>query len=162
MTASASVIGAPIPRIEGPEKVTGRALYAADISLPGMLWGKILRSPYPHARIQRIDASRAWSVPGVRAVVTGQDVPGHYIGKILRDMPVLCWDRVRYIGDRVAAVAAETPEAAEEALGLIEVDYEDLPAVFDPLEALRPEAPLLHDDAAAYDGAPMRIWATGV
>ncbi|HTE83617.1 MAG TPA: xanthine dehydrogenase family protein molybdopterin-binding subunit [Dehalococcoidia bacterium] len=162
MTASASVIGTSVPRIEGPEKVTGRARYAADVLLPGMLWGKILRSPRPHARIRSIEASKSWSVPGVRAVVTGQDVPGHYIGKILRDMPVLCWDRVRYIGDRVAAVAAETPEAAEEALGLIEVDYVDLPAVFDPLEALKPEAPLIHDDAAAYDGMPQKIVATDV
>jgi CO/xanthine dehydrogenase Mo-binding subunit len=162
MTASPSVIGAPVPRIEGREKVTGRARYAADVSLPGMLWGKILRSSVPHARILRVDASKAWGVPGVRAVVTGQDIPGRYIGKILRDMPVLCWDRVRYIGDRVAAVAAETPEAAEEAIARIEVDYEQLPAVFDPIEALRPDAPLLHDDAAGYDGAPMRIWATGV
>src|SRR6266571_4355995 len=162
MTAAPSVIGARVPRIEGSEKVTGRAHYAADVILPGMLWGKILRSTRPHARIRRIDASAARQVPGVRAVVTGQDVPGHYIGKILRDMPVLCWDRVRYVGDRVAAVAAETPEAAEEALGLIEVDYDDLPAVFDPLEALKPQAPLLHDDAAAYDGMPMRIVATDV
>jgi CO/xanthine dehydrogenase Mo-binding subunit len=162
MTASPSVIGAPVPRIEGPEKVTGRARYAADINHPGMLWGKILRSPVPHARILRINASKAWNVPGVRAVVTGQDIPGHYIGKILRDMPVLCWDRVRYIGDRVAAVAADTPEAAEEALGQIEVEYEELPAVFDPVEAMQPDAPLVHENAAGYDGAPMRIWATGV
>jgi CO/xanthine dehydrogenase Mo-binding subunit len=159
---TASVIGAPAPRIEGPEKVTGRARYTADVLLPGALWGKILRSPVPHARIVRIDASRAWSVPGVRAVVTGKDVPGHYIGKVLRDMPVLCWDRVRYIGDRVAAVAADTEEAAEEALRLIEVEYEELPAVFDPLEALEPGAPLLHDDVAAYDGAPRQTLATDV
>src|SRR5687767_10622319 len=99
MTATSPVIGAPVPRIEGPEKVTGRALYAADISLPELLWGRILRSPYPHARIRRIDTTAAQRVPGVRAVVTGRDVPGHYIGKILRDMPVLCWDRVRYVGD---------------------------------------------------------------
>jgi CO/xanthine dehydrogenase Mo-binding subunit len=162
MTASPSVIGARVPRIEGPEKVTGRARYAADVNLPGMLFGKILRSPVTHARIVRVDASKAWRVPGVRAVVTGQDIHGHYIGKILRDMPVLCWDRVRYVGDRVAAVAAETAEAAEEAIALIEVEYEELPAVFDPIEALRPDAPLVHDDPAAYDGAPMRIWATGV
>ncbi len=159
---TASVIGAPVPRIEGPEKVTGRARYAADVLLPGTLWGRILRSPYPHARIARLDASRAWSVPGVRAVVTGQDIPGHYIGKVLRDMPVLCWDRVRYVGDRVAAVAAETEEAAAQALNLIEVEYEELPAVFDPIEALKPQAPLLHDDVAAYDGAPRQTLAADV
>jgi len=162
MTTAVPVIGASVPRIEGPEKVTGRAHYAADILLPGMLWGKILRSPYPHARILRIDASKAWSVPGVRAVLTGNDVRGHYQGKILRDLPVLCWDRVRYVGDRVAAVAAETVEAADAALERIEVEYEELPAVFDPLEALDPRAPLLHDDVTAYAGAPARILATDV
>jgi CO/xanthine dehydrogenase Mo-binding subunit len=162
MTMASPIIGAPVPRIEGPEKVTGRARYAADVLLPGMLFGKILRSPIPHGRIRRIDASAARKAPGVRAVVTGQDVPGLYIGKILRDMPVLCWDRVRYAGDRVAALAADTPEQAEEALKLIEVEYEELPAVFDPIEALRPEAPLLHEDAAGYAGMPMQIVATDV
>jgi CO/xanthine dehydrogenase Mo-binding subunit len=162
MTSLSPIIGAPVPRIEGPEKVTGRARYAADVALPGMLWGKILRSPHPHARIRRIDAAAARRVPGVHAVVTGQDVPGHYIGKVLRDLPVLCWDRVRYVGDRVAAVAAETVAAAEEALRLIDVEYELLPAVFDPLEAMRSDAPLLHDDVAAYAGAPQRILATDV
>lgn len=162
MDFQSTLIGAPVTRIEGPEKVTGRTRFAADVDLPGMLWGKILRSPYPHARIRRIDASAAWRVPGVKAVVTGQDAPGRYMGKVLRDMPVLCWDRVRYIGDRVAAVAAETAEAAEEALLLIDVDYEVLPAVFDPLEAMRPDAPLLHDDVAAYQGAPLHNLATDV
>jgi CO/xanthine dehydrogenase Mo-binding subunit len=154
LTAPSAVIGAPVPRIEGPDKVTGRAGFAADVVLPGMLWGKVLRSPYPHASIRSIDASRAWTVPGVRAVVTGRDVAGRYMGKGLRDWPVLCWDRVRYAGDRVAAVAAETLEAAEDALALIEVDYEQLPAVFDPLEAMQPGAPLLHEDVTVYEGAP--------
>ena len=162
MDRQATIIGAPVSRIEGPEKVTGRTHYTADTDLPGMLWGKILRSPHPHARIRRIDATAAWSVPGVKAVVTGQDVPGHLMGKVLRDMPVLCWDRVRYIGDRVAAVAAETPEAAEQALSLIDVDYELLPAVFDPIDAMRPDAPLLHDDIASYEGAPLAVLARDV
>ena len=157
-----TIIGAPVPQIEGPAKVTGRTRYAADVDLPGMLWGKILRSPHPHARILRIDASAARSVPGVKAVITGQDAPGHLMGKVLRDMPVLCWDKVRYIGDRVAAVAAETPEAAEEALLLIQVDYELLPAVFDPMEAIKPDAPLIHDDIASYHGAPLDVLATDV
>ena len=161
MDMQATLIGAPVSQIHGPEKVTGRTRFAADVDIPGMLWGKILRSPHPHARIRRIDASAAWSVPGVKAVVTGQDAPGHLMGKVLRDMPVLCWDRVRYIGDRVAAVAAETPEAAEEALLRIDVDYEVLPAVFDPMEAMRPDAPLLHDDVASYAGAPLDVLATG-
>ena len=157
-----TIIGAPVPQIEGPDKVTGRTHYAADVDLPGMLWGKILRSPHPHARILRIDASATRSVPGVKAVITGQDAPGHLMGKVLRDMPVLCWDKVRYIGDRVAAVAAETPEAAEEALLLIQVDYELLPAVFDPMEAMKPDAPLIHDDIASYHGAPLDVLATDV
>ena len=132
MDMPVTMIGAPVAHITGPDKVTGRTRFAAGAALPGMLWGKVLRSPHPHARIRRIDASAAWRVPGVKAVVTGQDAPGHLMGKVLRDMPVLCWDRVRYIGDRVAAVAAETPEAAEEALLRIDVDYDVLPAVFGP------------------------------
>ena len=156
------IVGTSVPRAEGPDKVTGRTRYAADIPREGLLWGKILRSPHPHARIRRIDTDRARSAPGVKAVVTGQDVPNHFMGKQILDMPVLCWDRVRYIGDRVAAVAAETPEAAEAALGLIEVDYEVLPAVFDPLAATEPGAPLIHDDVAGYDGAPHERLATDV
>ena len=119
--AAVTVVGAPVPRAEGPDKVTGRSIYAADVNLPGLLWGKILRSPYPHARIRHIDPSRARQVPGVRAVITGQEIPGHLMGKMIRDLPVLCWERVRFVGDRVAAVAADTPDAAEEALGLIDV-----------------------------------------
>ena len=162
MGMQSTIIGAPVSQIQGPEKVTGRTRFAADIDVPGMLWGKILRSPHPHARIRRIDASAAWSIPGVKAVVTGQDTPGRLMGKVLRDMPVLCWDRVRYIGDRVAAVAAETPEAAEEALLRIDVDYEVLPAVFDPMKSMRPDAPLLHDDVASYVGAPLDVLAPDV
>jgi CO/xanthine dehydrogenase Mo-binding subunit len=162
MTTLATPIGAPVGRIEGPAKVTGETRYAGDIDLPGMLWGAILRSPYPHARIKSIDASAARKAPGVHAVVTGQDAPGHTMGKILRDVPVLCWDRVRYVGDRVAAVAAESKEAAEAALELIEVEYEELPAVFDPLEATRPEAPLIHEDPKTYPGFPMQRDGTDV
>ena len=157
MAKAKSVIGASIARVEGAEKVSGRALYAADIRLPGMLWAKVLRSPHPHARIAHIDASRAWEVEGVRAIITGQDVVGRFMGKNIRDIPVLCWDKVRFVGDRVAAVAAETPDAAEEALGHIKVEYEELPAVFDPLAAMQPDAPRVHDDVASYDGAPKEL-----
>lgn len=156
------IVGAGVPRADGPDKVTGRTRYAADIPQDGLLWGKVLRSPHPHARIRSIDASRARTAPGVRAVVTGRDVPGLYMGKQIRDMPVLCWDRVRYIGDRVAAVAADTPGAAEAALSLIEVDYEVLPAVFDPVAAAEPGAPLLHEDVGGYDGAPQERLAADV
>ena len=157
MARAESVIGAPVGRVEGVEKVSGRALYAADVQMAGVLWGKILRSPYPHARLVRVDAAEALKVRGVHAVVTGKDVPGHYQGKSIRDVPVLCWDKVRFIGDRVAAVAAETAEAAEEALGRIHVEYEELPAVFDPLKAMEPGAPIVHDDPGSYDGAPQDI-----
>jgi len=157
MAKAQSVIGARVARVDGAEKVSGQALYAADVPLPGALWGKILRSPYPHARIVAIDPSKAWKVEGVRAIVTGKDEPGHYQGKSIRDIPVLCWDKACYIGDRVAAVAAESREAAEEAIDLIEVEYEELPAVFDPLKAMEPGAPILHDDPSAYDGAPQDI-----
>jgi CO/xanthine dehydrogenase Mo-binding subunit len=157
MAKPQSIIGAPVGRVEGAEKVSGAALYAADVTMPDALWGKILRSPYPHARILRVDVAKAWSIEGVKAIVTGKDEPNHYQGKSIRDIPVLCWDKVRFIGDRVAAVAAESHDAAEEALNLIEVEYEELPAVFDPLEAMKPGAPILHDDASSYDGAPQDI-----
>ena len=162
MQSVSAVIGAPIPHIEGKGKITGHAMYAADVTLPGMLTARVLRSPHPHARIVRADAAPARQVPGVRAALTGQDVPGHLWGKVMRDMPVLCWDRVRFIGDRVAAVAAETPEAAEAALDAILVEYELLPAVFDPLIAMEPDAPLLHADPSSYEGAPRERMATDV
>ena len=162
MVFKSDIIGQSVQRIDGPDKVTGETLYTADVILPGMLCGKILRSPYPHARVRSIDTTKAWAVPGVKAIVTGQDAKGALQGKILRDMPVLCWDTVRYIGDRVAAVAAETPEAAEEALIALEVDYEVLPAVFDPMEAQKPDAPLLHEDIASYVGAPLELMAPDV
>jgi CO/xanthine dehydrogenase Mo-binding subunit len=157
MTNPSSIIGAPVWRVEGADKVSGRAAYGADVHFPDMLWGKILRSPYPHARILNIDTSKARQVAGVRAIVTGKDEPNHYQGKSIRDIPVLCWDKVRYVGDKVAAVAAESRDAAEEAINLIEVEYEELPAVFDVLEAMKPGAPILHDDAPSYDGAPADI-----
>jgi CO/xanthine dehydrogenase Mo-binding subunit len=158
--ADHKIVGTSVPRGEGGGKVSGQTVYAADVKLAGLLWAKILRSPHPHARVRRVDVSRAEKVPGVCAIITGADVEGFLIGKQIRDMPVLCWDKVRFIGDRVAAVAAETFDAAEEAIRLIEVDYELLPAVFDPLEAMAPTAPKLHDDVADYDGAPKKLLAT--
>src|SRR5262245_6658195 len=156
------VVGTPVPRDEGSDKVSGRTVYAADVNLVGTLWAKILRSPHAHARIRHIDVSKAQRVPGVKAILTGAEIEGHLVGKQIRDLPVLCWDRVRFVGDRVAAVAAETVDAAEEAIQLIDVDYETLPAVFDPLEAMDPSAPLLHENVAQYDGAPKNILATGL
>jgi len=148
------VVGTAVPRAEGSDKVSGRTLYAADVNLPGTLWAKILRSPHPHARILNIDVSKAQRIRGVKAILTGSEVQGHLIGKQIRDMPVLCWDRVRFVGDRVAAVAAESVDAAQEAVNVIDVDYESLAAVFDPLEAMQPSAPRLHDDVTVYDGGP--------
>src|SRR4029434_6887159 len=141
-----TTIGQPTPRVEGQEKVTGAMRYTADVALPGTLWGRALRSPLPHARIRRIDTSRAQQVSGVDAVLTGADVRGIRYGRRLFDVPVLAEDQVRFVGERVDAVAAEDRDAAEEALVLIEVEYEELPAVFDPLEALAEHAPILHPE----------------
>ena len=159
MAKNSSVIGAAVGRVEGADKVSGTAIYGADVHFADALWGKILRSPYPHARIKNIDTSKAWKVAGVKAIVTGKDEPEHYQGKSIRDIPVLCWDKVRFVGDRVAAVAAEDRDAAEEACSLIDVEYEELPAVFDVLDAMKPDAPVLHVNAPAYDGAPKDIMA---
>jgi CO/xanthine dehydrogenase Mo-binding subunit len=159
MAKPSSIIGAGVGRVEGADKVSGQATYGADVHLPGTLWGKILRSPYPHARIKSIDTSKAWKVAGVKAIVTGKDEPEHYQGKSIRDIPVLCWDKVRFVGDKVAAVAAESRDAAEEAVNLIDVEYEQQPAVFDVLDAMKPDAPILHDNAPGYDGAPADIMA---
>jgi CO/xanthine dehydrogenase Mo-binding subunit len=149
-----TAIGQPTTRIEGHDKVTGATRYTADVALPGTLWGRALRSPLPHARILRLDTSRAQQVPGIQAVLTGADVRGIRYGRRLFDVPVLAEDRVRFIGERVAAVAAEDRDAADEALALINVDYEELPAVFDPLQALKEDAPILHPDVNSYLGLP--------
>ena len=131
-------------RVDGPDKVTGRARYAGDLTRPGMLWGKVLRSPLPHARIVAVDTRAAQALPGVLAVLTGEDLPDVRVGRSVRDMPVLARGKVRFIGEKVAAVAAATEEIAEAAVGLIHVAYEELPAVFDPLAAIRLGAPLVH------------------
>ena len=154
MTTTTRAIGQSVVRGEGPDKVTGRSVYAADVSLPGMLWGKVLRSPFPHARIVSIDTTAARAVPGVHAVITAADLLDSLVGRRLRDMPVLARDVVRFVGEKVAAVAAETEEAAEEALLLIDVEYEELPAVFDAHEAMEPDAPTLHQGLSGYEGLP--------
>lgn len=144
--AEYSYLGKSLPRIIDQDKLTGKSLYATDINLPGMLWGKLLHSPHAHARILSIDVSKAVKLPGVKAVVTSADAPGQRMGRWLQDRPILAQGEVRYIGEPVAAVAAIDPETAEEALELIKVKYEELPAVFDPLEAMKPDAPLVHTD----------------
>lgn len=154
MTTTYATIGQPVARGEGTDKVSGQAVYAADITLPGMLWGQVLRSPFPHARIVHIDARRARELPGVHAVLTGPDLPDRRVGRLLRDCPVLARDKVLFIGEKVAAVAAESPDIAEEALLLIDVEYAELPAVFDPAIAMTADVPTLHENLAAYPGLP--------
>jgi CO/xanthine dehydrogenase Mo-binding subunit len=136
-------VGKSYPRLD-VEKVTGRAAYIGDIKLPRMLHGKILYSNRPHARIKHIDTSKAERLPGVRAVITGFTVPEVQVG-FLGDQTPLKKDKVRQFRDEVAAVAAIDEDIAEEALTLIRVEYEDLPAAFDPIEAMKPDAPLIHE-----------------
>ncbi len=119
-------LGKPIPRVEGLEKVTGTTQFAADLAVPDALWSKVLRSPLPHARLVRVDTSKAKECPGVHAVLCGSDLPPLFIGLRMKDMPILAQERVRFVGEPVAAVAAESPEIAEEALGLIDVQYEEI------------------------------------
>ncbi len=145
-----SVIGTRVASEGGHDKVSGQTLYPADIALPGMTWGKVLRSPLPHARIVNIDTSRAERVPGVRAVITGADTAGMRVGRLIYDVPLLADGKVRFVGERVAAVAADDPEAAEEGLAQIDVEYEELPAVFGALEALEAGAPLVHEEGSSY------------
>ncbi len=143
-------IGKSYRRLDYETKVTGRAQYLADMSVPGMLHGKILRSPYPHARITRIDATKAEKVPGVMAVLTRDDILHDqgiepFYGPVFKDQTIVATEKVRHVGDPVAAVAALTVDAAEAALKLIEVDYEELPAVLNIDDALKAGAMLVHD-----------------
>jgi len=143
-------VGENKPRIDGPEKVTGAAQYADDIQFGNrLLHARVKRSPHPHARIKKVDVSRALALPGVKAVVTGEDFSG-FIGLYLKDRNIFCRDRVRYVGDPVAGVAATTPEIAEKAVNLIDVEYELLEPVLDPEFGASPNAPLLHPDLGTY------------
>jgi xanthine dehydrogenase molybdenum-binding subunit len=141
------VVGQSVARPDEAAKVTGRARYTDDYVFPGMLHGRTKRSEHPHARIVRIDVDRARAVPGVRAVLTYRDVPGQNAhGLVYRDWPCLAADKVRYLGDAVAIVAADLPEIAAAAVDLIAVEYEPLPVVGDPVYARSPEAPIIHED----------------
>ena len=143
-----SIVGKRVPRVDALEKVTGKAKYGVDVELPRILHAKVLRSKYPHARILSIDASEAEKLPGVRAVITAEDTLKEKVETTWRGMPdkyPLAMDKVRYVGEEIAAVAAEDELIAEEALRLIRVEYEELPAVFDPEEAMKPGAPKTHD-----------------
>jgi CO/xanthine dehydrogenase Mo-binding subunit len=148
------VVGKPLPRIDGKVKVTGSAVFADDLTAPGMLYGKLLRSPYAHARIKNIDTSQAAALPGVRAVITGKDFPGIVVGfmKVYADRPPIAVDKVRHFGEAVAAVAAVDEDTAEQALDLIRVDYEELPPVLDWEDAVKEGAPLVHEKAPGNIG----------
>ena len=129
---SSTTIGRDTPQVTAREKLNGRALYAGDIKLAGMLHAKVLRSPYPHARIVRIDTAAARALPGVRLVVTGADTPAKLTGVHRKEHRILAVDIVRHVGEEVAAVVATSEDIARDALDLIEVEYEELPAVLDP------------------------------
>ncbi|MDP2917540.1 MAG: molybdopterin-dependent oxidoreductase, partial [Dehalococcoidia bacterium] len=142
------IVGKRVPLKDAPEKVTGSALFTGDMTLPGMLYAKVLRSPYAHAKVLRVDTSKAERLPGVKSVLSKNNAPRKLI-PVVFDVPpdrVAFDDEVRFIGDEVAAVAAVTEEIAAEALKLIKVDYKELPAVFDPEEAIKPGAPMVHAD----------------
>ncbi len=137
--------------VDARERVTGTVSYTINLSVPGMLHARVLRSASPHARLVRVDVSRAREVPGVALVLTGDDVRNRkdfkpYFGPVFRDQPVLAIDKVRYIGEPIVAVVADDLDTAQEALDLVEIEYEDLPAVFDAVEALAEGAPLVHEE----------------
>jgi CO/xanthine dehydrogenase Mo-binding subunit len=158
VSLSGKAVGQPIRRVDGVAKVTGRARYAGDVELPGMLFGRCLRSPHPSARVVSIDAGKAKGLPGVHAVLTGADVPDTRYGRMCKDIPVLAKGVVRFVGEKVAAVAADTVEIAEAALELIDVEYAELPAVFRAEEAMQPTAPVIHPETVEVPpGAAVRI-----
>jgi CO/xanthine dehydrogenase Mo-binding subunit len=152
MTTAYTVIGQAKGRKDGPPKVTGEATFTYDVSLPGMLYAKVVRSPYVHARIVSIDTSSAKAVSGVHAVLTGEDTAPHLSGNRVRDMPALADGVVRFIGQRVVAVVAEDEETASRACELVQVEYVELPAIFTIEEGLDSASPLLHPDMLGYQG----------
>src|SRR5207248_3283352 len=147
MAESFSIIGKPVPMVDGGAKVTGRGFYTDDMKLPGMLYARILRSVHPHARILRLDTSRAEKIPGVHAIVTGKELTQKYgILPVGHDETALAVEKVRYVGEGVAVVAANSAETAEEAIQAIEIVYEPLPAYFDPRQAMSHPDALIHED----------------
>ena len=160
MAKELKVVGTRHPKYDGAERVSGQATYASDIYLPRMLYGKVLRSPHPHAKVVSIDVEKARALPGVKAVLTPKDItdfswdknPGrsHY------DMPILS-DIARYTGDDIAVVAAVDEDRAEEALDLIKVEYQTLPLVFDPEEAIKPGAPKIYPTGNLVGGKPLTL-----
>ena len=144
-------VGKPCRRGDLVDKVTGKMVYGTDFTLPGMLHGKALRSPYPHARIVSIDVDRARQLPGVSIAITADDLPAYRFGSSIRDEPFLARDKVRYAGEPVAAVAAISEEIARKAIDLIDVEYEELPGIHDVLKAMQPDNGLVHEDMGQYE-----------
>lgn len=153
-------IGQSVKRVDGLRKVTGDTKYTDDLKLSSMLYAAVKRCPYPHSKILNIDTSKAEKLSGVKVVTTGKDFPKR-VGLYLADKTFLAVDKVRYRGEGVAAVAAESIEIAEEAIKLIEVEYEELPAVTNALDAMKPESPLVHPDLGSYDHAPIFVCEPG-
>jgi CO/xanthine dehydrogenase Mo-binding subunit len=149
-------VGQDVQRVDGLSKVTGASKYTGDSKFPRMLHAEVVRSPHPHARVSNVNLEKASRAPGVRAVACGRDFPFH-VGIYLKDQTVFATDRVRYVGDPVAAVAAESPEAALEAARLVEVDYEPLEPLYDVKRGIEPDAPLVHPDLGGYECVP---WIT--
>ena len=156
------IVGKSYPQIDGMQKAMGKTKFVTDLVLPGMLYGRTLRSPYPHAIIKNIDTSRAKALAGVKAVVTYADTPGIKFGPRSEDWTIFAGEKARFHGDEVAAVAAIDEDTAEEALELIDVEYEALPFVVDPLEAMQAEAPLVHDDKPGNIAAEFKVEAGDV
>jgi 4-hydroxybenzoyl-CoA reductase subunit alpha len=152
------VVGKREPMLDAFDKATGRARFTDDLTLPEMLFGKILRSPYAHAKILHVDLSKAEKVPGAKGAISGRDIPKKKYGIVpmAKDEYALAIDKVRYIGDEVAAVVATSLDAAEEAISKIQVDYEELPAVYDPIEAMKPGAPVIHSEVPNNVSASIR------
>lgn len=147
--STTGIVGKRVKRVDALEKVMGKAIFADDLSFEGMLYAKVLRASMPHAKIKKVDASGAERLKGVRVVLTAKDIPGEnrigVLGGTFKDQPVLCDDKVRFVGDSVALVAAESEEVVEEAIKLIKVKYEELPPVFDPIAAMEEDAPQVHE-----------------
>lgn len=152
-----ALIGQPVPHLQGDQLVKGDVKYVADLRIQGMLWGKSLRSPIPHGTILSIDTSRAEQLSGVRAIITGMDTLGLRVGRQVMDIPICAEDVVRYVGERVAAVAADTPDIAATAIDLIEVQYEPLPSADGIDEAIADNAPILHPNLNSYRGLPSLV-----
>lgn len=144
-----SVVGKDVQRIDAADKAFGRVKYTGDISIPGVLHAALHTSDYAHAKIKSIDTAKAWEVPGVQAILTGEEVP-LLVGPLLADRPILAQKKVRYYGESVAMVVADTIQHAKQAANLIHIDYEELPVVNSPGEAILPNAPLIHEDLGTY------------